>query len=400
MKTTFFGCSYSEIWVSPKNWETTTAKAALEKQWYVQCYFTDPLFLEQYPKGKPIRVKLNKFKTLPERKAAARFIIDELKSNFDKGYNPITGQYMIEESNNEAGPGPDMLFIDGLKWAFSRLNVVDTTSKDIHYIIQNVEASSIELRFTDLKISEVQRKHIRFIIDNLEKKQGEFSGHKFNKYRGYLKSLYNVLVDFEFVETNIINDIRKKKVTKKVRETLTVEDRIKIKNYIKPNFPEFWDFINIYYHSGGRFSELRNLKASDVELDKFRYKTLIKKGNSYRWTYRPIKEIAVQYWKKIILQAKKDDYLFSVGLVPGPVQIRREQFTRRWYMHVKKKLGITADFASLKHSNMDEISEAEGLLAAAKAAGHTNTEMVRRVYAVNEQERQNAKIVKMKNVFI
>lgn len=396
------GCSYTDIWVSPADWKTITSKASLKQEWYLQCQFYDPLFKEKYPKGFSFRKKVNKPKTIQERRIIITMLLKEIKFLFEsKGYNPITKSYMISEPEPEVNSeiNPDTPFIEALNYAFSKMTVADSTYKDIQGIINKIKASSEQLRYEDMPVSEIKRKHIRYIIDNLEKSEGTFSGHKFNKYRTYLQSLYNELVDYEVVESNIIKDIRKKKTTKTTTETLSLEERTAVYNQLKPHFPEFLRFSILYFHSGGRIAEMLRLKAEHVELDKLRYKILVKKGASYKWMYRAIKEIALPYWKEALQDAKKDHFVFSVGLLPGDTSIRREQINRRWRTHIKEKLNITADFRSLKHSNLDEISAQLSLKDAANAAGHTSTDMVAKHYAVGENARAMERIQKMGNEF-
>ena len=70
-----------------------------------------------------------------------------------------------------------------------------------------------------------------------------------------------------------------------------------------------------------------------------------------------------------------EDYVFSKGLKPGSGQIRADQITRRWRRHVKGKvekggLGVTADFYSLKHLNLDETAAVLDSKDASAMASH------------------------------
>ena len=394
-------CSYSELWVSPENWKTTNAKSSLLKNWYVQCYFFDPKYKEKYPNGYPFRKKLNKFKTLDERKAAAEFFLQEIPKLFEeKGYNPISKKFMFnidEVEINDVGPGT--LFINALEFAKSKLVIEKTTASDLKYVMNHFVESILQLRYDTLKISEVKRKHIRFIIENLEKNKGAFSPHKFNKYRGYIQMLFSELLEFEAIETNIVNDIRKRAQEKKTREVLTDEQRIQVQNHLSKNHPQFWIFTELFFHSGGRITEMLRLKVGDVDLQNQFYKTLIKKGKQNIWVKRPIKDVAIPIWRKLLFGANYNHYVFSVGLVPGPESIRRDQINRRWKTHVKDKLGITSDFYALKHLNLDEITKSLSIEDAAFLAGHTSTSMVSKIYAVGEKERQIERVKKINNKF-
>jgi hypothetical protein len=94
--------------------------------------------------------------------------------------------------------------------------------------------------------------------------------------------------------------------------------------------------------------------------------------------------------------SKEKLFLFSEGLMPmyRTTPIRQEQICRRWRMHVKQKLAITADFYPLKHlrTTEDVNKEAKELILqaqnnAAKKNGQTTSTMVRTVYDVDHKER-------------
>jgi len=401
------GCSCTEVWVSPENWQSTTAKAALKKNWYVQCDFFDPAFKEKYPKGFPFRKKLNKFKTLEDRKAAAKLLLEEIPKLFqEQGFNPITKKYMIEkvqESNFQerylTEICPETPFTVALQLAHKSIKVADSTYLDIKYMLAKFIPAVEQLNYHGLKICEVKRKHIRFTLDHLEKTEDNFSAHKFNKYRGYLSTLFKELLEFEAVENDIVLQIQKRVHETKIREILTEEERKLVNDHLKINFPDFWRFTILFFHSGGRITELLNLKVEDVNLEQQKYQVFIKKGKQYKWVNRVIKDVALEFWIKSLYNSNKSDYVFSVGLKPGQQKIRREQINRRWKTHIKDKLNIKADFYALKHLNLDETTAMLSMEDAAKMAGHKTISMVKNHYAVGEEERQFERLKGLQNKF-
>lgn len=402
MKNLSNGCSYSELWVSPEDWRTTTAKSAIGKQWYVQCYFFDPLYAEKYPKGFPFRKKLNRLKTIDERKAAVKLYLEEIPKLFeDKGWNPITKTFMIPEEPvyNNDDVTPDTKIMDALWFAWQRLEIEKRTSSELKGILTRFEKAVIRLRLNTVKISEFKRKQYRLVIDNIEKTEGKFSAHKYNKYRTYISILFRELLEYEAIDSNVIKDIRKRVQERKLREVLSEKDREIVNQFLKDNYPEFWRFTIIFFHSGGRITELLRLQIKDVDLDKQVYRTLIKKGNKLNWIERPIKDIALHLWQRSVFGARPDDYVFSDGLIPGPKMIAYKNIQRRWKMHIKDKLDITADFYSLKHLNLDQTAELLSLEDAARLAGHTSTSMVVNHYAVGEQNRKLERLKKLNNKF-
>jgi integrase len=98
------------------------------------------------------------------------------------------------------------------------------------------------------------------------------------------------------------------------------------------------------------------------------------------------------YWQEAIRNAEPDDYIFAAGLKPGMEPINRDQITKRWKKHVKVRLGIQADFYSLKHLHLDEIAALSGLDQAAAMASHTSASITLKHYAVNEVQRRNEQL--------
>lgn len=407
MKQLHFGCTCTDAWVSPKNWKTISGKKALAANWYVQCNFYDPLFKEKYPNGFPFRKKLNKIKDLDKRRAAAQFYIDEIPSLFfDKAYNPITKTFMIEpepepipEEKQLTEICPDTPFLIALDLAHKSIKVATSTYNDIKYMLAKFKPAAEQLRYSELKISEVKRKHIRFTLDHLEKTEENFSAHKFNKYRGYLSTLYKELMEFEAVETDVVLEIKKRVHETQIRDTLTEEQRKIVNEHLKMHFPDFWRFTILFFHSGGRITELLNLKVDDISLIKQKYRVHVKKGKQNKWMERVIKDVALDVWIKSLYGAQKGDYVFSVGLKPGPQRIRSEQINRRWRIHVKQKLNVTADFYALKHINLDETAAILSMKDAAAMAGHTSTAMVEKHYAIGEKDRQFLRLKTINNNF-
>lgn len=402
MKKLHFDCECSEVWASPKNWKTITGKKALSLNWYVQCVFHDPKLKEKYPNGFPFRKKLNKLKTLEERKAAIELYLEEIPKLFlDKGYNPITKTFMIEPvqevKKHLTELCPETTFNIALDLAMATIKKADSTMDDLNAIVKKVKQSSSQLRYDHIPVSEISRKHIKLIIDNLEKLEGEFSAHKFNKYRSYLSIIFSELLEWEAIESNIIRDISKRKQVKKIREVLTKEQRKRVVNHLKRFHPEFHTFTQIFFHSGVRITELLSVKAKDVNLKEQKYKVLVKKGTNYEWKECVIKDVALPFWNKAVFGARKDDYVFSTGLVPGSKKLAYNAIRLRWKRNVKVMLDITADFYSLKHLNLDETTELLSLEDAARMANHKGTKMVSSVYAVGEKQRQFEKLKKVSN---
>ena len=393
------GCSCSEPSVYPANWEKPGV--SIKCDWYIQYYFYDPVFKEKYKNGKLFILKggINRLKTLAERKEAVKILLGELNHLLkNEGYNPIT-KMKLPSFQNDYEIEPSTLWIVALEKVKTKIKLEKSTISDMKSCLSKISKATLALRFSTIPISEIRRKHIKIIFEYLEANEN-LSAHRFNKYRSYLMILFKELLELETIESNPIRDLSKRKTIKKIRELLSDKERQKIDKYLKPNFYAFWRFINIFFHSGARENEMLALQAKNVDVEKHRFKILIKKGTQMREVYRTIKDIALPLWIEILKDANREDYLFSVGLKPGPKKIIREQITRRWNVHVKKKLNIKADFYSLKHLNIDETAAALDIKDASVMAGHTTPVITIEHYAFKENERQHERLRKVNNSFV
>lgn len=420
MTQTKFGCSYSDFWVSPSDWESTKKKN-LNAEWYVQCYFYDPAFIDKYPNGFQFRKKANRPKTLEEKQKMIRHLLKRMPELLDAGYSPITRQIMGKEISNEDLNKKTPL-IEALEYVFNK-RIDNKTKTDIKSVLKYVTIAIKHLHLDTLRISKVKRKHIKFCLEYLQenalierqgvknKKTGsckvtyyKLTDKRYNKYISYMQMLFEDIREFEVLKENPCHGIKKKTVIVEARKTLTKEQRIEINDFLKENYPTFWRFSQIFFHSGSRINELLSVKVKDVDLSTQTFKVLIKKSgakNEHRIVQKVIKNIALQYWKDLIKDADPEAYIFHRGLVPGVSEkpIRSDQISRRWREHIKNKLGINKDFYPLKHLNLDEVTELLSIQDAAIMASHTTTKMVENIYAVGEKERQMERLKNISNEF-
>lgn len=411
MTETLFGCSYSDVWVSPSNWKTTTAKAALEKEWYVQCYFYDPLFKDKYPKGKPYRKKLNRFPTLELRKQAAECFIENIHEQFQAGYNPITKKYMVPEPEAEPEPaklGPTMpaaLAIEDV-WcklckAAIELLPEDEREKarpfnDVRIAKNRFLKALNELRYNDVPINSLTIAQVKETIVQANITEGYY-----NKFLSYMSKIFTELIEYGCVENNYFKLYKKNKPQKNIRETLEEPDFEEVMTYLRVNHYNFYRYGMIFHESGARSTELHRLKVKDVNLAKQEYKVLVMKGGQYHEEIKVIMRDVLPLWKEVISEAQSaDDYVFSRCFSPGPEQIAARQVSRKWNKYIKKRFSderdmkITADFYALKHLFLDKLDEMQYHVntvpdnAAQRLASHTTNKVTNSVYLVNKKKRE------------
>lgn len=391
------GCSCSEISVYPKNWKQ--AGASVKIDWYLQFYFYDPH--GEKKKLLVIKKRMNRYKTLQLRREATEILINTLNEVLESGFNPITKK-TISPIPLYGDIHPQTRIIESLELASNKIKVKKATLADIKSALGFIKKSIVNLQLDTLKVQDVRRKHIRMILDNCGKIKDYWSGHLFNHYRAYLMVLFNELVELEAIDTNPVRDISKQIVVERLREFLTLEERIAIDDHFKNTDPYFRRFLHIFFHSGARPIELLELTDQHVDLNKQVYKVTVNKGGKIREEHRPIKDIALPYWTEIISEVKPGHYLFGQFLIPSEKKSTRDYITKKWQREVKddkKGLGIKKDLYSLKHLNLDETAQALSIYDAQRMAGHSSPVITMKHYATGEKGRQNDRLRSVNNKF-
>jgi integrase len=459
MKQLLFGCSYSELWVSPSkdqsgkgiDWATTTAKSALSKNWYVQCNFYDPEFKDQYPDGFPYRKKCNRAKDLSGRRALVRFYLSEIPKLFEElGYNPITGAYMIQQPVPDPSPeepipaGLDkrLPVPEALDLARRKITGGDEYKNEVRIAVNRFCKSLKALRKDQIPIKDITFAHLNDAIDQMG-----LTDDYANKCRQYFIAVFKVLKKYQCCTSNLAKDLEIRKVLRKKREVLTIEQWGMIWDYFKRANYSFYRYSRIFFFSGTRSTELFSVQAKHVRIDRQEYDVVVKKGKQYAWETKVIMQDVQELWCELISECRDpEDYLFSSGRKPGPEPGNPKQISKRWRQHVKTKLAfhegklcelsalseigaagyeaISADFYSGKHTFLDLLDQRQStnnldnsevytlisgldvdqatktlLLArlapvpdfdlAQKMAAHRSVGLTNKVYKINKGRREN-----------
>ncbi len=405
-------CYCSDFSVYPNNWDK--AGASTKKDWYIQYYFHDPAFKNhsRYRYGKLCIVKgnLNRYKLLADRRKYVPVVIQAEEEALGLGYNPITAKKknflakLLEESTSTSeakilgGFSSNAPFIETLYYALTKVNCKKKYKDDIKSTLKYFSKAAAQLRFDILPVKEITKKHINLILEECSRIKDYWSANLFNRYKDHLGSLYKPLLKFDLVEQSPLHNIEDEKHIQKLREVLTKEEREKVNKHLREKYYTFWRFVHIFFHSGGRITEIMSLKRENIDLANQRYRCVIEKGQ-YKEVWRTIKDIALPLWQELFDQSKPNQYLFSKNLCPGDNKLRDEQVTKKWKKYVKNQLGIKADLYSLKHLNTDETAALLGIQDAAAMNSHTTTKITLQHYAIGEKERQHQRLKQVQNGF-
>ena len=392
-------CKASEPKVLPATW--SRLNASVKKNWQIWYRFYDPEQTAKYPKGKMVVAKgMNKYKTLAERQGVTKDLLEQTLSLLHAGYNPHSDTIVYPELETYM-VAPTTLLPAALMATFKLIAKAKNTMKDIQAILRQIAPYWVKTRLDLKQVGQVTKRDLKGLQTALLQ-SGKFSHNRINVFMTYLSILFAELEEMEALPANPCTGIKKLKTVKRIRETLTLEERAAVDQHLAIVNPSFRRFLHIYFHTGCRIRELLEVRGKDVNLKTQQIKVTVLKGGSPHEAIRPIKTIALPFWEEVLKDCALSDYVFSEGLEPGEHIIRYEQICRRWRYWVKDKkrgLGITADFASVRHSNLDEMTSILSMKEAAKFAGHSGTQMLERHYAVGEEARAKERMKEVNNPF-
>jgi integrase len=359
---------------------------------------------------------MNKYKTLSDRQGLTTVLLAQELDLIDKrGLNPITKLYprgpeVIHEIS------PDLPFIQAMKEGRKKMTAGSGTLMDIDCTLNQVEKACGKLwdnavagSYLNLTISQISRKHIKYILEQCGRDNPRWSNNRHNRYIDNLSMVFKTLKGFEVIETNPTVEIERLQHIPTTREILTDEEMETIEKSLKSRVYTFWRYMRIFFKSGSRTTELLALKKGpDIMVEKQEFVVIVRKGKKHKRDIRIIHDEVLDLWMEVLEQAKPGEFLFSEGLRPGPRMIRKDQVCRRWNKYVKKDinkvnpekggLGIKKDFYSLKHKNLDGITQAAGIDAAQLAGGHSTPVVTLNNYAVGEKQRQRDRLKKLPTI--
>lgn len=365
--------------------------------WKVWYRFYDPTFPR--PKFVEIKAGLNLIPDKNERRQVATLLIDEELHKLQKrGFNPFTGTYTDPgEIAYEIDPATP--FPDALKKAVARLDVEHHTRRDMNSITRAITTAATQLRLSNMAVGTITRRHLKLILEQCGRNSRQWSPGRYNTYRGYLMMMYKELVELEAVPGNPVRDIAKKATVQKIKTVLTDGQRQRINGELPAIDIRFFHFVHLFFHSGGRKTELLQLKPVDVDLTRQVYRCTIKKGKNRRQVERTIKDVALPYWSFFLRGCPPEKFIFGPKFYPGEKPMGVDMPSRYWQRYVKTGMGIDVDLYSLKHLHTTQIVDLLDEHAAAEMNKHTGTDMVAKVYDIRRAARQHERLKKAGNEF-
>lgn len=381
-----------KVSILPKNWETG-GKSLLKKQWVIRYRYYDD------NKGISKQIWISDFNRVTDIEQRRQQLRDALSSEIDslknKGWDPINKACIAALTEKIDEVGPHMSFESALKFADTKIRVSeDTRKKETAPILKQLLEQSAIHGIALEPIKNITRKHLRQLVEKCattkitkSNPESSYSKDKYNRCRKVLGYYYKQLLDYEVVESNLPQSLNKEdQPTRRLAPEISSENQKKVSDYLRDKHRAFWLYLQTFYNSAPRSTEMMRLRIADVDLKNQRVKYLVEKGRVGEEKYRVIPDVAIKYWKEIIGDAPPHWYVFGRGLKPAATPIKSYQIHKRWRRLVTSReefKDVTLTFYKLKHLRLTDIADTEGIEQASKQAAE-NVKTVGKHYDLNK----------------
>jgi integrase len=345
----------------------------LKKTWYVYFRYN----------GKVIKKTegMGYIHSRKEREHTGLALAKALHQRLKEGWNPL----VPDLANIE---GSDMTFYQALEFALEkkRPNIAVKSHSTYGTTVKYCKEAVRDLNISFLPITDTKRVHIKTLLEHIKTKK-KLSNTGYNKHLHALQAVLSELLQWDIIETNPAHNIKPLRVMEsRSNFPPTPEQHQTIKQRLSVNYPDFWKFVSLLFHTGIRPVEITNIKLNmiDVESRTITLPAMYTKTGKERIV--PINQFL---WEDIKdrLNNPGNYYLFgsfrqsargNVGpnkdFIAGPTKLNRDTATKRWEKLVKIEMGIDVNLYAYKHFGADmKILAGVDLPALSVLYGHTST---------------------------
>ena len=340
--------SKPHLYIPKKN-----GKPTVTKRWSVSCYYEVDGKKQKVPlPGKGI----NRFKTVQERKAAGKALVEAYTIALARGWNPLTKNVPKQKTNR------DMLLKQAMDYALEIKSQIKKPSTMVGYefhVNRFLDWAKTN-GYLGFKVENFNVDHFYEFLDYLRFEYtnpttgDSLSGTSVNNHKRSLSSLFTTLKNERKISVNYIKDIPNFDTDPVNNKAFTQEELIRIKKYFQKHDPYMNAFLAFIIYPLLRPREICRLKVKDLDMERliFSVETKTRKLS----TRRIIKKVQ-PFIELLNIEGAPGDYeLFSNLEKPrdwssAKLTTRTKHFSDR-FGKMKKALGFGREYGpySCRHT--------------------------------------------------
>jgi len=311
--------------------EYVPAELSEGKEWYVRYYAKHP----QSGKLTLRRIKINRIKSITERRKFGRMLVHELNVKLAEGWNP----FIVLEA-----PKAYTLMSTALDAYLTHRGGAADTQRVYRSIISMIRTWLTESKKPkNLYIASFDKKMAIEYLQWLVTKR-KVTERTWNNYMLFSRTIWNWFIEYQYCTANPFEGFKRKKVRKKTRIPLPPEERAAVKDWFLENNKTMYIACALIFAAGTRRTELTKLRVGHFDLIG-RSLTLpaeITKVGTERTSLLPIwlADALIAYG---LDKAPKHWYIMGRGWRCNDVAVQPKQLTD-WWTRMRKALKLPEEY--------------------------------------------------------
>lgn len=338
-----------------------TAKGDLTKRWYVYYSFRNPAtgYLERQ---KPYYGNINSCKEKEGRLEIAIICRKMLLQLLKDGFNPFEENSYLNNENRASTQDEVCVVKKSIKIDEALKYALDIKESNISESTKRAYKNRVELfrkwlKKEGLLNAEIEKLDKSVVTSFLNSIVSKSSATNRNNYRADLSSLFQVLVDNDIIEINVISKIPKLKANPVRNKTYTNDILEEIQLKLTKTDPVLMLFIQFISYNFLRPIEVCRLKVGDLNINE---RTLQFKAKNSTLKTKIIPEILIDKLPDLS-EEDPNHFLFTPEGFCKPWGLgedaRRDYFSKRFYKKIKKPLGLGNEYGlySFRHTYITKL---------------------------------------------
>lgn len=341
------------------------------KIWYITFYVECPY------SGKMImkRIKVNRIKSIPERRKYARNLVKELNIRLANGWNPIIEDTKAKHFHTLASAVETYKKTKYKELEANSIRSYESYLKKLTEYIEHIDQNMYCISFDKDKASE-------FML--WIKEDPKIGNRTYNNYLKYYQTFFMWMQEVNYISINPFRGLPKvsKKLTKKNRKYIPSKELNMITDYLAKHNPRFLAASMLMYYCCLRNGDLCYLKPSSFDMKNKLININADETKNDNDSKRVIPKALEKYLDILNIEnTPRDWYLFSgknYTFDAGKEQLNSRYFSKYWSDKIRPalKLPMNLQFYSLKDTGITNLlSDGVSPAAVQGQADHSSLEV-------------------------
>ena len=337
-----------------KNLRAYDAGGDLTKKWFISYYF----YNSRSNTYQRIRETgdINRHSDLKERKTALKALLQAKEVLLEKGFSPFE-TYDKDTMLHKVGllfQNTDECITKVLE--HKKLHIAHTSYTSLRSRIENFRTYLFHRKLLSVNPNEITKRHIMDYLDFRTQNDG-ISGRTRNNLLIDLKTLFNTMIDLDFIKENPAARVKKVRQVSEKNKFYEKEELENLFELIEKHNPYLMVYCKFIFHSFLRPIEIVRLQVKDIDL-----KNMVINIPANKAKARVAQSVKIMdILKPVVLEMKLEDcppdyYIFSSNKKPSTKGTTRDYFTDK-FKKAKDELGLSTNHTmyGLKHTGISNL---------------------------------------------